>query len=302
MISKYKYKDLTWIDIENPTKDQILHLASEYDIPSLVIDETLKETERSKVDKYDNLIYLILHFPILHEDGSVKEKEIDFVLGRDYIITVHYEPIENLASFANLFEPDSILESGIKGNHSGYLFLHMISHLYNSSLVELEDINIHLKKIEHEIFSGKEENMVQEISKVNRKLLDFKQAIRFHREILKSFESAGREFYGIAFTYYLSSITGEFEKVHSMLDSHKEILNDLRVTNDSLLTTKTNETIKTLTIMTFIILPLSLITGIFGMNSEVVFITNSKDFIFVIFAMVLTGLVMFIYFKNKKWL
>jgi magnesium transporter len=302
MISKYKYKGLTWVDIEKPTRDQIIHISSEYDIPVLVGDEMLKQTERSKVDKYDNLIYLILHFPIMNDDGDIKEQEIDFVIGQDYIITVHYESIPTLQSFTNVFEPDSILEKGIMGAHAGYLFLHMIKHFYNSSLLELEGINVFMKEIEKNIFNGQENNMVAEISKLNRKLLDFKQAIRFHGEILRSFESAGREFFGQSFSYYLSSISGEFEKVHTMLEGHKEILNDLRDTNDSLLTTKTNETIKVLTIMTFIMLPLTLITGVFGMNSQIIFINNIQDFAFIICAMMLTGIVMFIYFKKKKWL
>ncbi len=84
----------------------------------------------------------------------------------------------------------------------------------------------------------------------------------------------------------------------------KEILNDLRETNDSLLTTKTNQTMKTLTAMTFTLLPITLITGIFGMNvtDNVLLIQNWEDFALVILFMILVGLIMFVWFKGKKWL
>jgi magnesium transporter len=168
-------------------------------------------------------------------------------------------------------------------------------------MLELEDINDSLRDIEKNIFDGHEGEMVAVISNLNRTLVDFKQAIRFHRETLRSFESAGTQFFGNEFSYYLSAITGEYNKVQNVLDGHKEILDDLKDTNDSLLTSKTNDTIKKLTIMTFIMLPLTLITGIFGMNSEIIFIKSLGNFGTVLLLMIVIGIVMFAYFKKKRW-
>lgn len=304
MISTYKHKRLTWIDLESPTKDEISHLSETYDIPDLVADELMTRSSRSKVDVYGNLIYLILHFPNAVSPGNNKddEKEIDFVIGHDFIITTHYEGIEPLAQFAEFFDSNSRRSKELVGDHGGFLFYEMIKEFYKKLEHELGLLDGELRTIEENIFEGKEELMVESISVTNRKLLDFKQAIRFHREILKSFEQAGEAFFGAGFSYYLSAISGEYNKVQNIMDGHKEILNDLRQTNDSLLTTKTNETIKKLTILTFIMLPLTLITSIFGMNSDIVFIRNAGDFLTVLAVMGILGIVMFIYFKGKKWL
>ncbi len=303
MITKHNYKKLVWIDVEAPTKEEVLSLMDEYRLPELVAEELVTETYRSKVDLYNNLIYMILHFPTVGRQGrKAEEQEIDFVLGKDFLITVHYGLIDPLHTFSKLFEVNSILDKQVVGDHAGYLFYYIIRELYKQSALELEDLNGTLRDIEHNIFAGREGEMVENISNTNRKLLDFKQAIRFHHEILKSFETAGKDFFGESFGYYLSSITGEYTKVRNILDSQKEILNDLRTTNDSLLSTKTNETIKTLTIITFIMLPLTLITGVFGMNSDIVFIHSLHDFLIVLGAMSVTALVMFIYFKHKRWL
>ena len=86
-----------------------------------------------------------------------------------------------------------------------------------------------------------------------------------------------------------------------MLAGHKEILEDLHLTNDSLLTTKTNATIKRLTILSFIMLPLTLISGIFGMNSDISFIENTQEFFLVICAMISVAIIMFLYFKSRKY-
>ena len=303
MISKYTYKKLTWIDLESPTREEVVRLVEEYDLSALVGEELLTETVRSKVDVHDNLIYLILHFPSLKQrNGRRPEQEIDFVIGKNFLITTHYEAIDPIHEFSKIFEVNSILDKTKMGDHAGFLFFYIIKELYRFSMVELENFNSLLEKIEEGIFEGNEGKMVEEISRTKRQLIDFKQAIRFHKEVLRSFEGAGKTFFGEDFGYYLSAISGEYNKVENVLDGHMDILNDLRETNDSLLSSKTGETIKTLTIMTFIMLPLTLITGIFGMNADIVFIKDIPDFMVVIVVMSLIALTMFFFFKSRKWL
>ncbi len=303
MISKYTYKTLTWIDLYSPTKEEVRALAEEYHIPELVKDEILTPTLRSKVDAYDNLLFLILHFPILPlaRPGQSIEQEIDFVMGKDFIITTHYEPIPPLEEFAKMFDTGSALDKRNLSAHAGFLFYFIIKELYHHSMNELDKVNESLHEVEKKIFEGQESQMVEKMSHINHILIDYKQALRFHKEVLLSFEGAASSFFGAHFDYYLRSILGEYNKIESMLDGHREILKDLRETNDTLLTTKTNDTIKKLTIMTFIILPLTLIASVFGMNMNFVFIKDMSDFHIVVASMMLIALAMYVYFRGKKW-
>ncbi len=304
MISKYTYKKLTWIDVESPTKDELALLAEEYNIPSLIQEELSIPMYRSKVDKHEKMIYMVLHFPTSNQHHNKKhfEQEIDFVIGKDFVITVHYEPVDTLYEFSKLFEINSTLERGLDASHAGYLFFLIMSALYKHVITELEGTNAILRDIEHKVFDGEERHMVQVISNTNHMLVDFKQSVRFHAETLNSFEKATVDFFGQDFSYYTAAIIGEYKKVQKMLDDHKEVLSDLRETNDSLLTSKTNDIITKLTIMNFVMLPLGLITWIFAMDSEVTFIKTKTDFLLILLGMVLLALVMIIYFKKKKWL
>ena len=304
MISKYKYKKLTWIDLESPNREEVLEIAEKYDLPDLVSDELLRKTMRSKVDLYPDLIYLILHFPATgHKHGKDMHTEIDFIIGKNFLITAHYELVDPLHEFAKAFEVSSILQKTDIGNHAGFLFFHIVKNLYRYSTGQLEDIQGHLEKVENNIFDGHEKEMVNEISKINRKLLDFKQSIRFHKEVLGSFEIAGKKFFGESFGYNLSILSGEYNKVENLLDSHKELLNDLRDTNDSLLTDKTNETMRTLTIMSFTIFPLTLIATLFSMRADYMPLVGMRgDFWIIIGLMILAVFGMYRFFKKKKWL
>lgn len=305
MISRYAYKGLTWVDIESPSRDEITHIMEEFSLPQLVAEEMVNSTLRSKVDLYDNFLYVILHFPVIDpKTGTPSEQEVDFVIGKQFIITIRYEAVEPLHQFAKIFEVNSMLDRNAMVSHAGFIFMQMMKELYIRSLHEL-DVTMHeIKKIENMIFKQQETSMVKKILMVSRKLLDFKQALRFHRDILHSYESASKKFFGEDYGYYADVITAEFNKVNSLLEGLRETLDELQRTNASLLTTRTNDIVKTLTILTFIMMPLSIISGIFMMNTSenLVFIRSLQDFYFVLGAMFLTSLVIFLYFRHRKWL
>ncbi len=304
MISKYTYKKLEWIDIESPTREEIRTLSEEYNLPVLVGDELLAPSMPSKVDRYTDCIYVVLHFPqtIHNKHKNEAPHEIDFVIGKNFLMTIHYEASDPLHEFAKTFEVHSTLDKSPIGNHAGFLFFFIIRELYRASMLELDMMDKKLIEIEREVFKGNEKKMVKQIAEVNRALLDFRQALRFHRGILESLEKAGSEFFGSEFSYYLSAVTGEYNKVHTMMESHKETLTDLRKTNDSLLTVKTSDAIKTLTTLSFVLLPVGIIAWIFGMTTAFPLIKTPLDFYRVLGVMAISVLIMFIYSRMRKWL
>ncbi len=306
MISRYTYHEVTWVDIESPSKEEIVHVMEEFSVPDLIGEEMISSTLRSKVELYDNLVYVILHFPTAKIKKGVRtgEQEIDFIIGKNFLITVRYDTIDPVHEFSKLFESASILRQEKMASHGGYIFVQMMKELYKTSLIELDELTKTVKEIEYSIFNGQEEAMVKKISHTSRKLLDFKQAVRFHRDILISYEVASTRLFGEEYGYYANLITSEFNKVNSLLESNRDALSELQRTNDSLLSTKTNDTMRTFTILTFVMMPLTIITGVFGMNTaeNLIFIQNKSDFLFIIGAMAITGLVMFIFFKVRKWL
>jgi Mg2+ and Co2+ transporter CorA len=162
-------------------------------------------------------------------------------------------------------------------------------------------MNSLLRETEKNIFDGQESKMVITISNINRTLIDFRQALRFHKEALNQFEFVAKKFFGENFSYYLSSIISEYSKTQDILDSHKEILDDLRDTNDSLLASKSTQTITLLTLITFLTSPIILISSIFVMDTS--FIKHEpREFYSIIGVMIALSILAFIYSKYKKWL
>ncbi|MBT3282952.1 magnesium transporter CorA family protein [bacterium] len=304
MLTKYTHKDVTWIDLESPTKEEVHKVMSEYSIHPTVAEELLMPTTKPRVDLHDNFIYLILHFPAFkHTHNHEQNQEIDFIVGKDFIITTRYDTIDPLHKFSKIFETNSILDKSDIGTHAGFVFFFMIKKLYKSLEHELEYIDDALETVEEDIFKGHEKEMVVALSVVSRDLLNFKQAMRSHKEVLDSFEEAGIKFFGQDFSHHIKSIVSEYYRVNSMIGMHNDSLYELRQTNDSLLSTKQNEVMKTLTIMALVTFPLSLIASIFGMNTKTLPIVGSHNDFWIIMGIMLTlALIMFIYFKIRRML
>ncbi len=303
MITRYTHKNLTWVDLESPTQNEVRDIMAEFAINPLAADELLTPTLKPKVDVYPNFIYMILHFPVSkHTHTDEQNQEVDFMVGKDFLITTRYDTVDPIHKFSKVFEVNSILDKSDMGTHAGYLLFYMMKKLYKAIGHELEYMENALDDIEEQIFNDQEREMVIEISKVTRELLNFKQALAAHKDVLASFDAAGKQFFGDAFAYHLRTIIGEYYRVESELKFHAETATELRETNNSLLSTKQNEVMKVLTIMAFVAFPLTLIASIFGMNSTLPIVGQENDFLVILGIMVLTALLFFGYFKYKKWL
>lgn len=309
MIKQFKQRNVTWIDIESPTKDDIANLITTYNLHSLVGNELIAPSHESHVDVYERYLYLVLHFPTCEicYTPNQKEKqdtqELNIILGRDFLITIHYEPLQTLEDFSRIFEAQAKIGDNRTEFHAGYLFHHIMREMYASLEVGMDFVNTDLKRVEKKVFEGKEKEMVVALADINRNLLDFRWALKPHMKILDSLDSVVGDFFDHKFNHYIRSIIGQYNQVWEMLESNREMFKEIKQTNDSLLTIKTNEIMKILTIMAFTTLPLSLFTSIFGMNTiNTPIIGSTNDFWIIVTIMLVAVCLMFIFFKNRRWL
>jgi magnesium transporter len=304
MLSEIKTKKVSWINLESPTKTEIAELQKKYALHPLVAEELNQPTIRPKADIYDENIYLILHFPIYDiKKRTSASKEIDFVIGKNLLITVHYDIITPLDEFFKMTGIDSLLRKKVLAENSGFAFFYLLKQLYDFSLRETDHIQKKIEQIEENIFRDKEKQMVRAISLIKRDLLDFSRAIGPHGMILKSLAKNTGKFFGKNFSPYLNDLIGEHFKIKNLMENHQQIINALETTNESLLATKTNEIMKVLTIMAFITFPLMLLSDLFGMNTKYLPLIGMKgDFWVIIGIMLAATLGMFFFFKRKKWI
>lgn len=304
MINKYNYKKETWVDLHNATSEEIGQIMDEYSVHPFIGRELILTTPKPRIEFFENYIYCILHFPSFKHTHS-KDKpnqEIDFILGKDILITARYDTIDSLDKFAKDLEVKAVTDksSDINGHT---IFVYLMKELYKGIFEELLYIEDTIDQITKRIFEGKEKEMVISISEITRVLLEFKKTTDLHKEVLESLIINSKEIFGKQFAKDMELVYMEYTKINGTILSNLEILGQLRNTNDSLLTTKQNGIMKQLTIMGFIILPLSIISSIFGMSLKNIPLSqNPNGFWIIVGGMVASAIIAIVYAKNKEWM
>jgi len=305
MLSRQTHGELAWIDVVSPTQDEIRSLMEEFSLDPLIAEELIAPSVRNRVDTRDDYFYVTLHFPTfkhLHDIASVP-LELDFIVGRQWIITTRYVEIDPLHQFSKLFEIETILDRKDMADHAGNVFYYMLTELYKTLYDELLNINVRLDAVEERIFEGYEKEMVRELSNISRDLLNYTQALDSHSGMLQSLETPGVALFGYEYARNIRSISGEYARLAGAIKSNRASLTELRATNNSLLGTKQNEIMKIFTIMAFVTFPLSLVASVFGMNTLTTPIVGHPwDFWIIVGVMTAAAVAFFAFFKYKKWL
>lgn len=304
MITRQEIDGVTWVDLESPTTDELEEIAKEFSIDPFVVDELQAPTLKPSVMVGDDYLYLILHFPVeRHSHIKTTSQEVDFILGEKYIITVRYDVVDPVHKLHKILETELIIDNEPALKHSGELLYKIIMKLYSGVFYELDYQRDVIKRIEDEMFKGKEKEMVFEISKVSTVVRNFNILLETHPPVLESLDRNGATIFGEKFSMYSKALIGEHSRTQTTTSSYLQLAAGLRETNNSLLTTKQNEVMKVLTIMAFVTFPLSLIAGIFGMNTAYIPLVGTPgDFWIIIGIMFAFTTLFFGYFIHRKWL
>lgn len=302
MIRRYAHQGVQWVDLESPTADEVEGIADEFQIGANLLSELVTPTEKPRVDVYPDKVYAVFHFPCVHRMGGRDEyEEIDVVLGKNYLITTHYRPLETIDDFARAFEVAELLQRG-ENVTSGYLLFELAGRLYRASEFELDLLESEIAKIEQGIFSGRERTMVATISKAGRELVVHKRILGNHAATLDALERASISLFGDELIPYFRGVATLHYRALSRASSMADIMTELRETNVALISTRQNEIMKNLTIITAVMLPLTLVANIFSMNTRSVpLVGEPNGFWLVIGFMALVSLAFALYFKLKKW-
>ena len=305
MITKKTFKGIPYLDVYNPTSDEVKEIMRDYHLDPGVAEEILSPSLKPRVERYSDYFYMILHFPAFkqsHADNS-HSQEIDFIISKKFFITVRYDVNESIERFVKKIDVDSITSKVEIGHPSLFLFFNLTERLYNASMFELQSAETDLKEIEDKVFAGQEKDMVFALSRFGRNMLEFRQTITSHKDVLKSLEKSWRSVFGDIYTHHIDRMMASYFKVKNTHNMVKDTMQEVRLTNDSLLTTKQNETMKVFTILAFVTFPLTLVAGLFGMNTkDTPFLGAENDFWIILGSMGLVTLVMFLYFRWKRWL
>lgn len=306
-MDEVKFKNQRWINLASPKKEDLEALAKRYKFHELDIEDCLQETQRPKIDEYDRYLFIVLHFPIYSKrHHRFDSKQLNVFIGENYLITIHDG---TLPAIDQIFEAcnKSIKEKkAYFGTGTGYLLYEILYSLFSSIFPITDKIQITLRRIEDDIFEASHpKDQLFDIMVVKKNIITLRKIILPQRSVVASLEHKQKPFLSEDLVIYFDDIVDKIEKLWNILETHKEVIESLEDTNESLLSHNINSTMRTLTVFSATMLPLTFLTGLFGMNVKLPFIEAMSDIdhfwniLIVMFVVIAT---MFVVFKWKKWL
>lgn len=294
---------VTWTNIERPTSEDIEVLRRNYSFHPLDLEDCLSKIERPKIDEYEDYLFIVMHFPVYDPDKHIsRPSEVDFFIGSAYLVTVHdgiLKPIYQLFDDCQRYERTRTKHMG---RGASRLLYSVIDALVDYCFPILDKVDSNIQVIEDEVFTEDMRRIVQAISIVRRDIIALRRIIRPQIAIVANLEQKDRPFIREELDVYFGDIVDHLNKAWDILEDHREVVEGLSETSDSVISYRINEVMRILAIISVVMLPLTLLSGIYGMNVSLPLARDPLAFALIVGLMILMAGGMLFYFRRRRWL
>ena len=305
-VAELSANGLTWIHLDPPIDPETVNtLRERFGWHPLDVEDVLSKRQRPKIDDYADEGYLfgILHFPAYDKNVQrLNAGELDFFLGPDYLVTISNVELLPVTRLFNRVQEDERFREQLFSKGSGRLLYEVLDDLFDYCFPILDKIAYKLDSIEDDIEDRRSEEIVTDISKAKQEIISYRKIIKPQRPALRLLERRIERFLPENLELYFDDLVDASERIWDLLDNYKEVVEALESTNESVISHRQNDVLRILTVFSVILLPLTLISGIFGMNVLFPGEHTHAAFWAIVGLMVSVIIGMIGFFKYKRWL
>jgi magnesium transporter len=294
---------LTWAHLDRPDSRSAHALAERFGWHELDVEDVLSKRQRPKIDEYPEYLFGVLHFPVYDKAARrLNAAELDFFLGSDYVVTL---PNVELLPVTRLFhrcEADDALREELFAKGSGRLLYEVLDDLFDYCFPILDKIGHKLDSVEDDMFERRAEDVVRDLSDVKQEIISYRKIIKPERTTLRVLERRVERFLPEELDLYFDDVVDAAERVWDLLDNYKEVVEGLESTNESVISHRQNDVLRVLTVFSAILLPLTLVASVFGMNVAFPGEGTADAFWIIVAVLVAVGAGLLGFFRWKRWL
>ena len=302
--------NLLWLDVEAPGATEIALLAEEFKLHPLALEDITRQGQRPKIDVYGEYYFLVCYDIDYDEDNNqIDEHELHVVIGKNYLITIHVEPIEEIGEVATRFRQNTAaIERGI-----GVLLYSLLDTIVDHYFPVIDRIGERIEELETQVFEDQgagAQAAMQAIFALKRELITMRRVVAPERDAMAVLARRELPIVSQVTGVYFQDLYEHVLRVTDAIDVYRDLLggvldsylsfnsNSLAVAANNL-----NVVMKTLAAYSIILMSVTLIAGIYGMNFE-----NMPElglrfgYPGALLAMLVVGSALFLFFKRKEWL
>jgi len=305
-IKGLRNKKISWINIVNAQEKEINHLRQKYNFSKNDLHEAHVNfvNFHAKINAGDDYLFIALRFPFYNkEEQTINSTEIDFFAGKGYIIMLHEGKIPALKKMYEEYKNKNGTDSHNIDSPVD-LFYNIIDTLLNHGFDLLDDVSKKTDQIEDLIFAWESKKAIVSLLNLRRSTINIHTITKNYHSIFEKFKKLAP---GVGIIDKRTPYTSIIEKTKdllNMIENRQEMVEALYASNESIMNYRMNDVMKTLTIFSVIVFPLTLLAAVFGMNTmnSMPFVNNPFDFWIIVIIMLCGCLGMLGFFKWKKWL
>lgn len=298
----YKHKKLTWVDLTKPSRQEVLALVKKFKLDPSTATEMLSPTPQPIIRVQKDYVHMTILFPShIDKSGNYSTQEVDFVVGKDFLITAHNELVESIYEFEKVFETAQMLDNYIVERHAGYVWFYLLRQFYQHYSDEVDELNQRLQDIESEIFDGEESRMIPLLAITNRHLMILQRIFVLHEPIYANLAANGKGIFGKSFAPHLVAMQTTIGNLLTHIKHTKESIDDLRQTSELLVSARTSKVAKLFTVLAFLTVPVTLVADF--VTLQIPGLSQSPTSVILIFVGALfISATLFTWFRYNKWM
>jgi magnesium transporter len=271
---------MVWVDLDRPTEADGRVLLDTFHFHELAVEDALSQSHHPKIETYGDHLYLILHgIDFSAKEHCFKTKDVDFFLGQQFLVTVHPGVSRSIGKIAEICQRNPHL----LGEGPGMLMYRIVDAMVDNYRPEVEKLEERLDKLEKEAFEKPDRSLA-------RRILEFKRDIASLRQIvLPQRDAVGR----VARREFPQVDDQLADRITSILDAHLSAVSN-----------QLNAVMKVLTIIATLFMPLTVLTGMYGMNVPLPHLPGGEDaqFWWVVGIMIALAAGMLLFFRKRGWI
>ncbi len=292
-------RGVAWIDVNNPAEAELERLQKTFEFHPLSIEDSSHFQQRAKIDSYDGYLFITLYSHRFNpQKQEVVADELHVFLGSNYLVTVHRASLPALSRARERWERETEL---FKKGPDFFLYL-ICDEIVDSYFPLLNELEGRIDELEEEIERNPNKSVMRSIFALKQELIYLRKAAGPHRELFNALSTRHYDLIDHRLTVYFQDVYDHIVRTYEMVETLRELMGNALDAYYSATSTRLNEVMKRLTLITTIFMPLSVITGLGGVNFKHMPFENPVAFGALVGSLVVVPLAMWLWFRSRKWM
>lgn len=321
-IQVVNFQGISFVNVSKPTDFEMKYLKNTYNFDFLNLDDYTHRTQIPKIENHKAYDLVVLRFPLFsdtipqnsHQYGvripnlytHAKKRRlvssyVNFFISKEYVVILHADDLPQINHIFTLCQKTLRNRTEYMSQGAVFLAYKIIDALVDDCFPAINEITAVIDKIDKDLESKQSQKTLEEISATRRNLVVFHTMVKPILPLFSSLEEGRHSELNGAMQPFWGNILDHLRKIVDRIEDNQELIEGISESNESLLSSHSNQIIKVLTIFSAIILPLNLLASMYGMNLSLPFAEDPFAFWKLIFVMIITTLVMLTVFMFKKW-